>query len=152
MKNSEAQGQESCAPRQIMPIFAKGVPRWPVLVVALGAFLLVPPERFAQGPDFCLWRHLFCVAACHACGSTRALAAFFHGHFAAALALNRNVVVTAPGLLALTAQDLVYLLRRRRVAGRAGSQGLSGVTLGARNRLGPPGGQTRRPTVKEVDT
>ena len=96
-----------------MPIFAKGIPRWPVLVVALGAFVLVPPERFAQGPDLCLWRHLFHLAACPACGSTRALAAFFHGRFAAAFAFNRNVVVTAPALLALIAHDLVCLLRPR---------------------------------------
>jgi hypothetical protein len=95
-----------------MPIFAKGIPRWPVLLVVLGAFVLLPPERLAQGPDLCLWRHLFHLAACPACGSMRALAAFFHGRFAAALAFNRNVVVTAPVLLALIAQDLAHFLRR----------------------------------------
>ncbi len=86
-----------------------------VLMAALEVFLLVPPERFAQGPDLCLWRHLFHLAACPACGSIRALAAFFHGHFAAALAFNRNVVVTAPVLLALLAEDVVHLLRRIRL-------------------------------------
>jgi hypothetical protein len=96
-----------------MAIFAKGIPRWAVLVVVLGAFVLVPPERFAQGPDLCLWRHLFHLTACPACGSTRALAAFFHGRFAAALSFNRNVVVTGPVLLTLVANDLAYLLRRR---------------------------------------
>jgi Protein of unknown function (DUF2752) len=107
-----------------MAIFAKGIPRWAVLVVVLGAFVLVPPERFAQGPDLCLWRHLFHLTACPACGSTRALAAFFHGRFAAALAYNRNVVVSAPVLLTLIAQDFVYFLRRMPLAGRAGPQGL----------------------------
>jgi hypothetical protein len=95
-----------------MPIFAKGVPRWVVLAVAVGTFLVVPPERFAQGPELCLWRHLFHLAACPACGSMRALAAFFHGRFAVALAFNRNVVITAPGLVALLALDLLHLLRR----------------------------------------
>jgi len=109
-----------------MAIFAKGIPRWPVSVVALGAFVLVAPERFAHGPELCLWRHLFHLGACPACGSTRALAAFFHGRFAAALAFNRNVVVTAPTLLVLVAQDLVYLLRRIPINTRAGSQGLQG--------------------------
>jgi hypothetical protein len=42
----------------------------------------------------------------------RALAAFFHGHFAQALAFNRNVVVTAPLLLALFVQDAVRALRK----------------------------------------
>jgi hypothetical protein len=102
-----------------MAVFAKGLPRWPVLVVVLGVFALAPPERFTQGPDLCLWRHLFHLASCPACGSTRALAAFFHGRFAAAWAFNRNVVVTAPVLLALVTQDLVYLLRRILLAGRA---------------------------------
>src|SRR6516164_1180890 len=95
----------------IMPIFANGLPRWPVLVVALGAFLLLPPQRFAHGPDLCLWRHLFHLAACPACGSTRALAAFFHGHFAAALAYNRNVVITGPGLVLLMILDVASALR-----------------------------------------
>jgi hypothetical protein len=108
-----------------MAIFAEGIPRWSVLVVVLGAFLLVSPERFAHGPDLCLWRRLFHLAACPACGSVRALAAFFHGRFADALAFNRNVVVTAPALLMLLAQDLVYRLRRIPFGGRAGSQGLA---------------------------
>jgi len=95
-----------------MAIFAKGLPRWAVVLTVVGTFVLVTPERFAQGPDLCLWRHLFHLAACPACGSTRALAAFFHGRFAAALGFNRNVVITAPALLALLARDLVHLLRR----------------------------------------
>ncbi len=106
-----------------MPIFAQGLPRWPVLLAALGVFLLVPPERFGRGPDLCLWRHFFHLAACPACGSTRALAALFHGRFAAALALNRNVIVTAPALLALLTEDVVHLLRRIPLGSRACSPG-----------------------------
>jgi hypothetical protein len=94
-----------------MPIFAKGIPRWAVVAAAVGAFVLVPPERFARGPDLCLWRHCFHIAACPACGSTRALAAFFHGRFAAALAFNRNVFVTGPGLVVLMILDVVHALR-----------------------------------------
>ncbi len=95
-----------------MAIFSYRIPRLGALLVAVGAYCLVPPERFAQGPNLCLWRHLFHLAACPACGSTRALAAFFHGRFAAALAFNRNVLVTGPVLLALLADDVVHLLRR----------------------------------------
>ena len=93
-------------------LFARGMPRWIVLLAALLAFCLVPPETWARAPNLCLWRHLFQVAACPACGTTRALAAFFHGQFARALAFNRNVVVTAPGLLALLGLDGVRLARR----------------------------------------
>jgi hypothetical protein len=91
--------------------FAQGIPRVAVLLMALVVFCLVPPELLARGPDLCLWRHLFRIAACPACGSTRALAAFFHGHLRRALAYNRNIVVTAPGLLALLVQDLTALAR-----------------------------------------
>jgi len=93
-----------------MPGFCKGIARWMVLSLALGVFLAVPPEMLARGPDICLWKHLFHLAACPACGSTRALAAFFHGHLAQALAYNRNVMVTGPLLLVLWAQDAGRLL------------------------------------------
>jgi hypothetical protein len=95
-----------------LPLFAKGIPRWLVLTAALAAFCLVPPETLARGPDLCLWKHLFHLAACPACGSTRALAAFFHGQFAEALAFNLNVVVTGPGLLVLFALDALRILRK----------------------------------------
>lgn len=95
-----------------MPLFAKGVPRWLVLLVALAAFGLVPAETLARGPDLCLWKHLFHLAACPSCGSTRALAAFFHGQFAEAVVFNANVVVTGPCLLVLLALDTLRLLRR----------------------------------------
>ncbi len=95
-----------------MPLFAKGVLRLPVLLAALAACCLVPPETLALGPNLCLWCHLFHLSACPACGSTRALAAFFHGRFSQAAALNLNVIITAPGLLALLARDLWRLIGR----------------------------------------
>ena len=93
-----------------MAIFCRGIPRWLVLLAALGMVTAVPPEVLARGPDLCLWKHLFHIAACPACGTTRALAAFFHGRFADALAYNRNVLVTAPLLFGLLAKDALELL------------------------------------------
>jgi len=83
------------------------------LSLALGVFAALPPEVLGRGPDICLWKHLFGLAACPACGSTRALAAFFHGHLAQALAYNRNVLVTGPLLIGLLIQDAVRGLRKR---------------------------------------
>jgi len=96
-----------------MPIFSKGISRWMVLSLALALFVAVPPEVLARGPDVCLWKHLFRLAACPACGSTRALAAFFHGHLAQALAYNRNVIVTGPLLICLLLHDVVSGVRGR---------------------------------------
>jgi hypothetical protein len=59
-----------------------------------------------------LWRRLLHLAACPACGSARALAAFLHGRFADALAYNRNVLVTAPLLVILAAKDVFSLIRK----------------------------------------
>ncbi len=95
-----------------MPDFCERIPRWVVLSAALAGLVLIPPEVLARGPDLCLWRHLFHVGACPACGSTRALAAFFHGHVAQALAFNRNVLVTAPLLIGLLVHDLLSALRK----------------------------------------
>lgn len=89
-----------------MPPFAKNVPRWAVLTCALAFFALVSPETLARGPDLCLWRHIFHLSACPACGSTRALAALFHGNLRQALAFNGNVLVTAPILVGLLMDDL----------------------------------------------
>ncbi len=108
----------------MMPQFSQGIPRWAVLLVAVAAFCALPPEVLARGPDVCLWRHLFHLTACPACGSTRALAAFFHGRFAEALAFNRNVLATAPLLVSLLGLDL-YHLARRFVAGAMPSSRLS---------------------------
>ncbi len=85
-----------------------------VLSAGLAVFLVVPPELMSRGPDLCLWKHLFHLAACPACGSTRALAAFFHGHLAQALAYNRNVIVTGPLTVGLLLQDAISGLKGRR--------------------------------------
>ena len=117
-----------------MAILSKGIPRLAVLLAAIAAFCLVPPEILACGPNICLWRHLFHLAACPACGSTRALAAFFQGRFADALTFNRNVLVTAPTLLALAALETFRALRgiARRRRGSSGffTPGLLGFPRG----------------------
>jgi hypothetical protein len=95
-----------------MALFSEGVPRLFALAVATVAFCALPPEFLARGPDLCLWRHLWHISSCPACGSTRALAAFFHGRFSDALAFNRNIIVTAPCLLGLLGWDSLVLLRR----------------------------------------
>ena len=95
-----------------MAIFCKGVNRWMVLVTAAAFFVAVPPEWLDRGPNICLWRHLLHVAACPACGTTRALAAFFHGHFVQALVYNRNVLVTGPLLVGLLLYDGVEAATR----------------------------------------
>jgi hypothetical protein len=82
------------------------------VAVVVAGFCMVPPELLARGPNLCLWRRLLHLAACPACGSTRALAAFFHGRWGEAWAYNRNVLVTAPVLMALVAGDAVLLLRK----------------------------------------
>jgi hypothetical protein len=101
-----------------MALFSRGVPRLLALGVALTGFCVLPPEAISRGPDLCLWRHLLHLAACPACGSTRALAAFFHGRFGDALAYNRNVLVTAPLLVMLAAKDALAVIRK--VAGASG--------------------------------
>ena len=86
--------------------------------IVVTGFCILPPEALSRGPDLCLWRKLLHLAACPACGSTRALAAFFHGRFGDALAYNRNVLVTAPLLVMLAAKDALTVLRK--VAGVSG--------------------------------
>ena len=81
-----------------MPAFSNGIPRWMVLSLALAILAAVPPETWSRGPDICLWKHLFHLAACPGCGSTRALAAFFHGHVAQALGYVVVVSFGLPGL------------------------------------------------------
>lgn len=94
-----------------MPAFAKGIPRLAIIFCAVLGFCLIPPQLLDRGPNVCLWRHLFHLAACPSCGSTRALAAFFHGQMHEALAYNRNVVVTGPAFLAMLASDISHLAR-----------------------------------------
>jgi hypothetical protein len=95
-----------------MALSSRGVLRLVVLGAALTGFCVLPPEAISRGPDLCLWRRLLHLAACPACGSTRALAAFFHGRFGDALAYNRNVLVTAPGLIALATKDAFSVIRK----------------------------------------
>ncbi len=95
-----------------MPLFAQGVPRLALVAIAIAAFCFIPTEFVAHGPSICVWSHVFHFAACPACGSTRALCAFFHGEFSQAMAYNRNVLVTAPLLVIFLVQDLMVLIRR----------------------------------------
>ena len=93
-----------------MALFCHRVPRLLAVAIVVAGFCILPPEALARAPDLCLWRKLFHLAACPACGSTRALAAFFHGRLGDALAYNRNVLVTAPGLIVLAAKDVYCLI------------------------------------------
>ncbi len=95
-----------------MPVFCQGIPRWLVLYAVAGLLFLLPPEILAQGPALCLWGKLFHLSACPACGTTRALCAFFHGDFSRAVAFNANVLVTAPAMLALIIVDTGRLVRK----------------------------------------
>ena len=80
--------------------------------VVLTMLCLLPPEALSRGPNLCLWRRLLHLAACPACGTMHALAAFFHGRVGNALAYNRNVLVTAPGLIVLTVKDAFSVIRK----------------------------------------
>jgi len=95
-----------------MALFCRGVPRLLAVGTVVTGFCVLPPETLARGPALCLWRSLLHLAACPACGSLRALAAFFHGRWGEALAYNRNVLVTAPMLLALAVKDAFTLTRK----------------------------------------
>ena len=95
-----------------MALFCLRVPRLLAVGIVVAGFCILPPEALSRGPNLCLWRCLLHLAACPACGSMRALAAFFHGHLGDALAYNRNVLVTAPLLIALAAKDAFSILRR----------------------------------------
>lgn len=95
-----------------MAWFSNRIPRLPLLTLGLAACCLISPESLSHGPQLCLWQHLFKLSACPACGTTRALAAFFHGHFAPALKFNLNILVTAPALISLWALDLFHFTRR----------------------------------------
>jgi hypothetical protein len=95
-----------------MPGSTGRIPHLGILLAGMGMLCLVPPELLARGPALCLWKHLFHLAACPACGSTRALVAFFHGQFAQALTFNLNVVVTGPVLLVMFALDALRILRQ----------------------------------------
>ena len=93
-----------------MALFCRRVPRLVAVALVVAAFCLLPPEALSRGPNLCLWRALFRLDSCPACGSLHALAAFFHGRFGDALAFNHNVLVTGPGLIALAAKDVSNLV------------------------------------------
>lgn len=95
-----------------MALFCRGVPRLLAVASVAAGFRLLPPEALSRGPDLCLWRALFHLGSCPACGSLHALAAFFHGRFGDALAYNRNVLITGPGLVAAALEDAYGLVRK----------------------------------------
>ena len=95
-----------------MALFCRGVPRLLAVAMVVAGFCLLAPEALSRGPNLCLWRALFHLAACPACGSLHALAAFFHGRFGDALTYNRNVLITGPGLIALAVEDGYSLVRK----------------------------------------
>jgi hypothetical protein len=101
-----------------MALFTSGIPRLFILLIALAAFCFISSETLTQGPDLCLWRNLLDLSFCPSCGSTRALAAFFHGRLAEAWAFNPNVAVTAPGLLAMLVLDIRQAVERFLIAQR----------------------------------
>src|ERR1700682_2728603 len=92
--------------------FSQGLPRWAILLPGIALLCMLSPETLSRGPNLCVWRYLFHLSACPACGTTRALAAFFHGQFSQALVFNRNILVTAPCLISLLTLDLFHLTRR----------------------------------------
>ena len=95
-----------------MALFSRGVPRLLAVAIVVAGFCILPPEALSRGPNLCLWRNLLHLSACPACGSVHALAAFFHGRFHDALTYNRNVLITAPGLIALAAKDIGSVLSK----------------------------------------
>ena len=107
--------------------FSHDVVRAALALLALGAFCLIPLDTWMRAPDFCLWRRLFHLAACPACGSTRALVSFFHGEWPAAWKYNANVVVTAPSLMALVFSYCLRLCRQVRSAPSSNLRSCSGL-------------------------
>jgi hypothetical protein len=93
-------------------LFCRGVPRLLAVAIVVAGLCLLPPEALSRGFDLCLWRALFHLRACPACGTLHALAALFHGRFGDALTYNRNVLITGPGLLALAVEDGHGLVRK----------------------------------------
>jgi hypothetical protein len=96
-----------------MQKFAKGIPRLLIVAAAMGLLATAPVEALNRGPKLCLWSYIFHLSRCPACGSTRALAAFFHGQLARAMSFNRNVVVTGPLLIIMFSSDLWTVLNPR---------------------------------------
>jgi hypothetical protein len=95
-----------------MALFCRGVPRLLAVAIVVAGFCLLPPEALSRGPNLCLWRALFHLGACPACGSLHALAAFFHGRLGDALTYNRNVLITGPGVMVLAVEDAASAARQ----------------------------------------
>jgi len=110
-----------------MRTFSHEVVRAALVLLALLAFCSLPLGTWMRAPDLCLWRKLFHLAACPACGSTRALVSFFHGEWSAAWKYNANVVITAPGLLALVVSHSLSLWRRIRSTPSSNLRSCSGL-------------------------
>ncbi|HEY1995447.1 MAG TPA: DUF2752 domain-containing protein [Edaphobacter sp.] len=68
----------------------------PPVILALAAILLLrfPPEQYSFYPGCPI--HELLHLQCPGCGSTRALAALLHGHFAEAMNLNALVTLLLP--------------------------------------------------------
>ncbi len=69
---------------------------------------LVTPAQLEELPPLCLWSRIL-GRPCPACGTTRALCAFFHGEVRQAVSYNWNVLAVAPLLVWLWFQQLVIL-------------------------------------------
>ena len=110
-----------------MRTFSHEIGRAALVLLALGAFCLIPLDTWMRAPDLCLWRRLFHLAACPACGSTRALVSFFHGEWPAAWKYNANVVVTAPSLMVLVVSHSLRLWRKMRSAPSSNLRSCSGL-------------------------
>ena len=110
-----------------MRTFSHDVAQAALGFLALLAFCLIPLDTWMRAPDLCLWRRFFHLAACPACGSTRALVAFFHGEWSAAWKYNANVVITAPALLALVVSHSLSLWRKIRSTPSSSLRSCSGL-------------------------
>ena len=78
------------------------IARWGavILLIALAA---VPPAELSTWPALCLFRRLW-GWECLGCGLTRALCLALHGDLAAALSMNRLVVLALPALAVVAAR------------------------------------------------
>jgi branched-subunit amino acid transport protein len=62
-------------------------------------------------PSLCIWKKIF--GFCPACGTLRALNAFFHGQVKEALSYNINVLGIVPVIFVILTADLLRIIRRR---------------------------------------
>jgi hypothetical protein len=81
------------------------------VTVIAGALVFLGFVNVDALPDLCLWEKIF--GWCPARGTTRALSAFFHGEWSAAVRYNVNVVVLVPALFCILLSDVVKIVRKR---------------------------------------